>query len=307
MPSAPVRRSAEQLAHLSSGIDICFQTFGDDGDPALLLVMGLAGPLIWWDEELCSLLAERRFFVIRYDNRDVGRSTKLPGGSVRRIGTISAALRGTRSRPPYTMSDMAGDAVGLLDHLGVQRAHVVGVSMGGMIAQTLTIEHPSRVLSLVSIMSTTGGRRVGWQDPRLLPMLLRNRGSDKESYVRQSMVVSRMIGSPGYPSLGEAEERALAGATYDRGLSPEGVVRQMQAILAQPNRARRLRDVAVPVLVIHGTADKMVHVSGGRATAQATPGAELLLIPGMGHDLPREVWPAIVDGIERTAHRAAPR
>ncbi len=298
-----MRRIDEQTAHLPTGIDICYQTFGDAGDPALLLVMGLAGPLIWWEEDLCAQLAERGFFVIRYDNRDVGRSTKLRGGSVRRVATITAALRGRYARPPYTMSDMARDAVGLLDHLGVERAHLTGVSMGGMIAQTVTIEHPSRVLSLVSIMSTTGGRRVGWQDPRLLPMLLRNRGADRESYVRQSMVVSKLIGSPAYPSPVE-RERALAEATYDRGLSPQGVVRQMQAILAQPNRARSLRAVTVPVLVVHGLADKMVHVSGGRATARAIPGAELMLIPGMGHNLPREVWPAIIDGIERTARRS---
>lgn len=298
-----MRRSDEQTAHLPTGIDICYQTFGDAGDPALLLVMGLAGPLIWWEEDLCAQLAERGFFVIRYDNRDVGRSTKLRGGSVRRVATITTALRGPYARPPYTMSDMARDAVGLLDHLGVERAHLTGVSMGGMIAQTVTIEHPSRVLSLVSIMSTTGGRRVGWQDPRLLPMLLRNRGADRESYVRQSMVVSKLIGSPAYPSPVE-RERALAEATYDRGLSPQGVVRQMQAILAQPNRARSLRAVTVPVLVVHGLADKMVHVSGGRATARAIPGAELMLIPGMGHNLPREVWPAIIDGIERTARRS---
>lgn len=300
-----MQRSDEQVARLPTGIDLCYQTFGDPTDPALLLVMGLAGPLIWWPEDLCDQLAERGFFVIRYDNRDIGRSTKLPGGSVRRVGALTAALRGPRARPPYTMSDLAGDAVGLLDVLSVPATHVTGVSMGGMIAQTVAIEHPSRVLSLVSIMSTTGGRRVGWQDPRLLPLLLRNRGADKDSYVRQSMVVSKMIGSPAYPT-SVAEERALAEATFDRGLSPEGVVRQMQAILAQPNRAHRLREVTVPTMVIHGLADKMVHVSGGRATARAVPGAELLLIPGMGHNLPREVWPQIIDGIERTARRSAP-
>lgn len=304
MTSDPPAGSDEQIASLATGIDLCFQTFGDAADPALVLIMGLAGPMIWWEEALCRQLAERGFFVIRYDNRDVGRSTKLTGGSMRRAGTVTAALRGPRGRPPYTMSDLAADVVGLLDHLGIERAHLAGVSMGGMIAQTVTIDHPSRVLSLVSIMSTTGGRRVGWQDPRLLPLLLRSRGADKESYVRQSMVVSKMIGSPGYPTPAD-QERALAEATYDRGISAQGVIRQMQAILAQPNRARQLQNVAVPTLVIHGMADKMVHVSGGRATAQAIPGAELVLIPGMGHNLPPEVWPRIVDGIERTAQRAA--
>lgn len=296
--------SDEQFAHLPTGVDICYQTFGDPADPPLLLIMGLSGPMIWWHHDFCSQLAERGFFVVRFDNRDVGRSTALAGGSVRRVGALAAALRGPRGRPPYTLSDMAADAVALLDQLGVEAAHLTGVSMGGMIAQTVTVEHPSRVLSLVSIMSTTGGRRVGWQDPRLLPLLLRSRGVDKESYVRQSMVVSKMIGSPVYPASVE-DERELAEATYERGVNPRGVVRQMQAILAQPNRTRLLRQVTVPTLVIHGTADKMVNISGGRATASAIPGAELLIVPGMGHNLPRELWPRIIDGIERTAQRAA--
>ena len=297
--------SEEQFAHLGGGVDICYQTFGSADDAPLLLVMGLAGPLTWWHQDFCSLLAERGFFVIRYDNRDVGRSTTMTGGAVRRIGALTAALRGPRGRPPYTLSDMAADAVGLLDALGIAAVHLVGVSMGGMIAQTLTVEHPARVLSLVSLMSTTGGRRVGWQDPRLLPLLLRSRGTDKESYVRQSLVVSRMIGSPAYPATAD-DERSLAEETYDRGVNPAGVVRQMQAILAQPNRAKALASVRVPTLVIHGAADKMVHVSGGRATARAIPEAELDIIDGMGHDLPRELWPRIIDGIERTARRAAP-
>lgn len=298
-----MQRSDEQFAHLPSGVDICYQTFGEPADAPLLLIMGLSGPMTWWHPDFCSQLAERGFFVIRYDNRDVGLSTQMTGGSVRRASAITAALRGPRGRPPYTLSDMATDAAGLLDHLDIAAANVTGVSMGGMIAQTLTVEHPSRVLSLVSIMSTTGGRRVGWQDPRLLPLLLRSRGRDRESYVRQSMVVSQLIGSPAYPSA-TADERALAEETFDRGISARGVIRQMEAILAQPNRARLLRAVTVPTLVVHGSADKMVHVSGGRATAQAIPEAELMIVDGMGHNLPRELWPRIHEGIERTAHRA---
>jgi pimeloyl-ACP methyl ester carboxylesterase len=201
------------------------------------------------------------------------------------------------------MSDLAQDAIGLLDHLGVSSAHVTGVSMGGMIAQTLAIEHPERVLSLVSIMSTTGKRSVGWQHPSLFPMLLRREASDREGYIRQAERIWGMIGSPVYPSPAE-EIRERAGETFDRGVSIRGVIRQMQAVLVQPDRTQALADVRVPTLVIHGLRDRMVHVSGGRATAAAVPGAELLLVPGMGHDLPRRLWPVFVDGIDRTASRA---
>jgi pimeloyl-ACP methyl ester carboxylesterase len=208
-----------------------------------------------------------------------------------------------KSPPPYTISDMAGDAVGLLDVLGIDRAHVTGVSMGGMIAQTLAIEHPQRVLSLVSIMSTTGRRSVGWQDPRLFPMLLGRGARTREQVIAQSARTWATIGSPGYPTPGD-EIRERAGETYDRGMDAAGVVRQMQAVVAQPDRTARLHDLTIPALVIHGLNDRLVHVSGGRATADAIPGAELLLIPGMGHDLPRALWPTFADAISRTAARA---
>jgi pimeloyl-ACP methyl ester carboxylesterase len=298
-----MQRTDEEIAHLASGIDLCYDTFGDPADPAVLLIMGLSGPMIWWSPEFCTLLAERGFFVIRFDNRDIGRSTKIGGRAIRRSDTVRAVVRGPRGTPPYTLSDMADDAVGLLDHLKVERAHIMGVSMGGMIAQTLTIEHPSRVLSLVSMMSTTGKRSVGWSDPRLVPVLLRNRAVDKEGFLKQWFTVFELIGSPAYRPARE-EELALAEATFERGLSPGGVARQTHAILAQPDRSAALRSVHVPTLVIHGLADRMVHPSGGRATAAAIPGAELMLIPGMGHDLPQQIWPAVLDGIQRTARRA---
>ncbi len=297
-----MERTDEQLARLPSGIELCYDTFGSAEDRAMLLIMGLSGPMIWWSPEFCSQLAERGFFVIRFDNRDIGRSTNVGGHPIRRRHTVQAVVRGTRGRPPYTLSDMADDTVGLLDHLGIERANLVGVSMGGMIAQTLTLEHPERVLSLTSIMSTTGNRRVGWQDPRILPLFFRSRAVDRAAYVRQWCGVAELIGSPGYPTP-RAEEEALAEATFDRGLNPDGVARQTQAILAQPDRTRALRAVTVPTLVIHGLADKMVNVSGGRATAAAIPGAELILVPGMGHDLPPAVWPQVLGAIERTARR----
>ncbi|MGH3505457.1 MAG: alpha/beta fold hydrolase [Nocardioidaceae bacterium] len=293
----------EKLSHLSNGIELCYDTFGDPGDPALLLIMGLAGPLNWWDAALCSELAERGYFVIRYDNRDVGRSTRQPGRKGGRIDVVKTFVLGPRSQPPYVISDLATDAVGLLDHLDIGQAHVTGVSMGGMIAQTVAIEHPDRVLSLVSMMSTTGRRTVGWQDPRLFPRLLAPAHKTREGYIDQELRTWKLIGSPGYRS-SEQEVRARASETYDRGINRAGVMRQMQAILAQPDRTAPLRDLTVPTLVVHGLADRLVHVSGGRATAHAVPGAELVLVPGLAHDLPADLWPVFVDGIDRTAQRA---
>ena len=286
----------------SSGtIELCYQTFGSAEDEPLLLVMGLGGPMTWWDPEFCAELARRGFFVIRYDNRDTGRSSRIRGRVTR--GMVVRAFAGRRVRAPYNLDDLAGDAFGLLDHLELDSAHVVGVSMGGMIAQTMAINEPDRVRSLTSIMSTTGKRSVGWQHPSLLPSLLMKRGPGREAYVTSSVAVWKMIGSPGYP-LDDDAVAARAEETFDRGMSRSGVMRQMMAVLTQPNRAARLRSIKVPTLVMHGLADKMVHTSGGRATAAAIPGAELLLIEGMGHDLPPALFPTFADAIERTARRA---
>ena len=293
--------SEEMFAPVSPGIELCYQTFGDPGDDPLLLVMGLGGPMTWWDPELCEQLAARGFFVVRYDNRDAGRSTHL-SGRVRR-STLLRAFAGRGGRPPYKLSDMAADAIGLLDHLGIERAHVAGVSMGGMIAQTLAIEHADRVRSLTSIMSTTGKRTVGWQNPKLLPMLIAPRGPSREAYAMTSARMWQLIGSPDYPQDPE-RQRARAQETWDRGFDANGVMRQMLAILNQPNRAARLRGLRIPATVLHGLDDQMVHVSGGRATATAIPGAELVLVPGMGHDLPPQLFEEFVDVIRRTADRA---
>jgi pimeloyl-ACP methyl ester carboxylesterase len=303
-PGPLAESTGELFAPVSPGIELCYQTWGDPSDEPMLLVMGLSSPLTWWDPELCSMLARRGYYVITLDNRDVGRSTKMRERVTRRM--LVRALAGRRVRPPYTLVDMAHDAVGLLDHLGVDSAHVVGVSMGGMIAQSLAIEAPARVRSLTSIMSTTGKRTVGWIDPRLMPILLRPLRPGLESYERTSLAIWRMIGSPGYP---RTDERTLeiARATYARGISPTGSLRQMMAILTQPNRASRLHSLRMPTLVIHGTSDRMVHVSGGRATAAAIPGAELLLIEGMGHDLSPELYDTYVDAITQVAARAGQR
>jgi pimeloyl-ACP methyl ester carboxylesterase len=303
--TVPAGASPEQFAPLPGGVEICYQTFGDPSGDPLLLVMGLGGPMTWWSPEFCAALADAGFYVIRFDNRDTGRSSRMNGRVTRRTlvrSFVSPPSR--RPRPSYTLDDMADDGFGLLDHLGIDAAHVCGISMGGMIAQSMALLHPERVLSLTSIMSTTGRRTVGWQDPRLLRRLLERRATTREAYVASSARFWAVIGSVAYP---DTEEAVLARAaeTWDRGVSASGVARQMVAILAQPDRTKRLRELQVPALVIHGLDDKMVHVSGGRATSHAISGSELLLVPGMGHDLPVQLQETFVEAIQRVATRAA--
>lgn len=300
MPSTPPSPAPEQIASLPNGMDLCYQTFGDPGAEPLLLVMGLGGPMTWWDPDFCQMLADRGFFVIRYDNRDTGRSTKVSGRINRR--KIAASFAGLKPQTPYTMQDLADDGLLLLGHLELDAAHVVGISMGGMIVQTMALSQPKRILSLTSIMSTTGRRTVGWQDPSLLPLMIASRHS-REDYIETSAKLWRLIGSPLYPDTTETI-RERAAETWDRGVSRAGVMRQMGAILTQPDRSRALRSLRVPALVIHGMHDKMVHVSGGRATSSAIPGSELLLVPGMGHDVPSQLHETFVDAIRRVADRA---
>ncbi len=297
---APVTVSEELFAPVSAGIELCYQTFGDPDDEPLVLVMGLGGPMTWWDPDLCTMLARAGFYVVRFDNRDIGRSSRAQGRVTR--AALSRAFLGGRVRPPYTLDDMAADTLGLMDHLGFDSAHIVGVSLGGMIAQTLTIAQPRRVRSLTSIMSTTGKRTVGWQSPTLLPTLITSRSS-REDYINGSAQVWKIIGSPGFPMDFE-KGRQRAAETFDRGVPRSGVLRQMMAVVTQTNRGSRLHSLNVPTLVIHGLADKMVHVSGGRATAAAIPGSELLLIDGMGHDLPPALFETYVSAIRRVADRA---
>lgn len=296
--------SPEQFAMVSTGMKICYQTFGDPSDEPLLLVMGLGGPMTWWNPDFCQLAADAGFFVIRYDNRDIGRSSRAEGRVTRR--DLVRAFLGRDVDAPYTLEDMARDGLALLDHLGLDAAHVCGVSMGGMIAQTMALLSPGRVRSLVSIMSTTGSRRVGFVHPALLPMLLGGGSAGREAYVENSVMTWRKIESPGYP-MSDEEIRARAAETYDRGISASGVLRQMLAVVKQPNRTSALRRLDIPAAVIHGRKDRLVHPSGGKATARAIPGSELVLIPDMGHDTPRELYQDFVDVIRRTADRAADR
>lgn len=294
--------SGELLAPICSGVEICYQTFGNPEDEPLLLVMGLGGPMTWWDAELCSQLAAAGFYVMRYDNRDTGRSTKIEG-RVRRSQLVRAFV-GAPARAPYSIGDLASDAFGLLDHLGISAAHVAGISMGGMIAQTMALRAPERVLSLASIMSTTGRRSVGGQHPSLLPTLIATRGPGRDDYIRGSLAVWRTIGSPRFPQP-EDKLRKRAGDTWDRGVSRAGVMRQMLAVLTQPDRTTALGHLVVPTLVMHGLADRMVHISGGRATAAAVPGARVVFIEGWGHDLPAPLFTTFTRAIRSNADRAA--
>ncbi|MBF4163591.1 alpha/beta fold hydrolase [Nocardioides acrostichi] len=288
-------------APVGNDVELCYQTFGDPDDEPLLLVMGLGGPLTWWPESLCRLLASMGFHVIRYDNRDAGRSTRMRGRVGR--GSVVQAFLGLPVRTPYTLVDMAADGFGLLDHLEIDSAHLAGVSMGGMIVQSMALAEPTRVRSLTSISSTTGRRGVGWQHPSLLPTLLGGAAPDRETYAERSVETWGRLGSPAYPATADAL-RARARETWDHGLVNSGTLRQMLAILTQPDRTVGLGGVEVPTLVVHGLADKLVHVSGGRATAAAVPDAELVLLQGMGHDLPEPLHPVFAGAIRRVADRA---
>jgi pimeloyl-ACP methyl ester carboxylesterase len=284
-------------------IEICFETFGDPADPAVLLIMGLGTQMLGWHEDFCAELAGRGFHVIRYDNRDIGRSTILSSAPVPTLGQI---VRRDKRAASYTLAEMAADGVGLLDHLGIERAHLVGVSMGGMIAQTIAARRPERVLSLTSIMSSTGSRWRGQPALKTYRQFLRPVSTDRATYIAQTAALFDIIGSPGFDRADE-DLRTLLGAMYDRGHDPGSVTRQLAAILASGDRTAELRHITAPTLVIHGTADKLVAPSGGRATARAIPGARLLMIDGMGHDLPRGAWPQLIDAIVENTRRAAPQ
>jgi pimeloyl-ACP methyl ester carboxylesterase len=281
----------------ANGINIEYTTTGDPDHPPLLLVMGLGAQLIAWDDEFVEALARRGFYVIRYDNRDVGRSTWFDDAGV---PDIAAIVGGEEPVPIYLLADMASDAAGLLDALGIPTAHVLGASMGGMIVQSLAIQYPDRVRTLVSIMSTTGDPSVGQPHPEVLATLLAAPPTDREGAIDQSVKMWSVIGSSGFP-FHEERIRAKAAAAYDRGFHPDGTARQTVAVLASPDRTSDLAQVTAPALVIHGESDPLVDLSGGRATAEAIPGASLWTIPGMGHDLPLELFEEIADRVAALA------
>jgi pimeloyl-ACP methyl ester carboxylesterase len=276
------------------GIDIAYQRLGEPTAPLALLIMGVGGQSIHWPDAFCYALVDCGLQVVRFDNRDAGLSTHMTEAPT---PNLPAALAGDFSSVSYTLSDMADDAVGLLDALGFEKAHVIGASMGGQIAQTMAIEHPDRVRSLTSMMSTTGSKAVGQAAPETLRELFSGPPAvTRDEVVQQFLRAARVTGSPGYPA-DENEVAVRSGRAYDRCYDPTGIARQAIATVASGDRTERLRQVRVPTLVIHGLGDRMCDVSGGRATAQAIPGSELVLIEGMGHNLPPGLRPMLASRI----------
>jgi pimeloyl-ACP methyl ester carboxylesterase len=289
----------EQLCDVGRGITLCYETFGDPSDPPALLIMGLATQMVAWHEDLCRQLAARGLHVVRFDNRDSGRSTHTQGPPP----TIGQLLLRSKRAAHYTLADMADDAAGLLSELELAPAHVIGASMGGMIAQTLAARHPEKVRSLVSMMSNTGSRRAGQPLPRVYPIFLRRAPRGREAFIEHAARLFAKIGSRGLPQ-DEDDIRALAAVSYDRDHDRAGPGRQLAAIIASGDRTAEVRGITAPTLVIHGTADPLVTPLGGRATARAIPGAKLMWIEGMGHDLPRAAWPELIDAIAEHTARA---
>jgi len=283
-------------------IEIAYETFGDATDPAMLLVMGLGTQMLAWPDEFCAQLAAGGRYVIRFDNRDVGLSTHLDGVRAPQPGLV--VLR--RARPPYRIKDMARDAIGLLDALGIESVDVVGVSMGGFISQTMAILAPERLRSLTLMMTSTGGKTVGYPHPRVAKQLLqRRRMRDRESAIEAALDVFKLIGSPGY-ALDEEYLQRTAGVSYDRAYDPAGYLRQLAACLAQPDRTAQLSKLDVPTLVMHGLHDPLISASGGLALAKTIPGSKFVGFSGMGHDLPRPLWTPLAEEILSHVRRTAP-
>ena len=288
---------------LSSGIELEYQVTGDPDDPALLVVTGYTTQLISWHPDFISMLAAQGFFVVQFDNRDVGLSTKLDGQHIDPMAVLAAAL-GDEPIPdvPYTLSHMAADGIGLLDHLGIERAHIVGNSMGGMIVQTMAIEHAQRVMTVTSVMSSPGDPRVGAPTKAARAALLAPPPADRDDYVEQSLAAEVWASNRYWDP---DAQRALAAATYDRCFYPEGASRQLAAIYASGDRSDALAGLTVPMLVIHGRDDTLITPDGGERTAALVPGARLLLLSDMGHDMPRPLWPVFAEAIGGHARSVA--
>jgi pimeloyl-ACP methyl ester carboxylesterase len=285
----------------ANGITIEYDVRGDESGEPLLLVMGLGGQLTDWNEDLVDLLVAEGFRVIRLDNRDAGLSTGFDWEPPSLAKTAVMMVTHIKPKAGYLLRDMADDAAGLLDALGIESAHVVGASMGGMIAQHLAIDHPAKVKSLTSVMSTTGSRKHGKPERRLLAKAARLPEPTRDNAVERAIEMFRLVAGNDFD---ETEFRSLAEANIERSYRPEGTGRQMTAIMASPDRTRALGRVKAPTLVVHGLADPLVRPSGGIATAKAIPGSRLVMYPEMGHDLPRSRWPEVVTAISLNAGRA---
>lgn len=291
-----VPHSDETIAKVKD-IDIVYDTFGDPTTPSILLIMGLGSQMIAWDEEYCAQLASHGYWVIRYDNRDSGLSTKFDSaGMVNILELVVAIQRGKVIEVPYTLRDMADDAVGLLDALEIETAHVVGVSMGGMIGQLLAIHYPSRVSTLTSIMSSTGEPDLPPPNQEAFQILLVPPPTDRDEYIEETSKAWKYLNGSRYP-FDEDRLRTRIGMGFDRGLCPDGTSRQLAAILTSAGRREALRSISIPALVIHGDADPLVPVECGIDTADTIPGAKRLIIEGMGHTLPVELWPKVIETV----------
>ncbi|MFW9799799.1 MAG: alpha/beta fold hydrolase [Candidatus Thorarchaeota archaeon] len=292
MPEIP--NSGEATAKVGD-IEIAYDTFGATSGTPLLLIMGLGMQMIQWDDAFCKRLAAEGYWVIRFDNRDVGLSTKFDDAG---LANIPALVGGKAVEVPYRISDMASDAVGLLDFLEIDEAHIVGASMGGMIAQSIAIHHPERIRTLTSIMSSTGNPNLPQPRPEVASILVARPPSDRAEYIDYTLGIWRLLNGPKFP-VDEELVRERAGRTYDRCYYPYGTGRQLAAILASGSRNDALKDVRTPTLIIHGDADPLIPVEGGIDTAETIPGAELMIIEGMGHSIPTEVEPRIIEAIVR--------
>jgi pimeloyl-ACP methyl ester carboxylesterase len=291
----------------ANGVDLCYEIFGaDDGEP-MLLIMGLGAQMILWDDEFCRELATRGFRVIRFDNRDIGKSSKMTGGKpLKPLELLKLRFLKIPVEAPYKLRDMADDVIGLMDVLQIKSAHLVGASMGGMIAQEIAISYPQRVRSLTSIMSTTGNPKVPPPTREASAMLMAPPPTTKDEFLTRFAQTWKVLRVGHFP-LDEAKDRERAERVFARGLNPAGVGRQLRAILASGSRKERLRAVKAPTLVIHGTVDPLVRPEGGKDTAASIPGAKLMMVDGMGHAIPIPMWPQIIGAIDQHAHGAKAR
>jgi pimeloyl-ACP methyl ester carboxylesterase len=289
----------------ANGIELCYEIFGDAGAEPILLIMGLGAQMILWDDDFCRQLAARGFRVIRFDNRDIGKSSKMTGGKrLTAVELLKLRFLKIPVAAPYQLRDMAEDVTGLMDVLGIESAHLVGASMGGMIAQEIAISFPQRVRSLTSIMSTTGDPKLPQPTREAAAVLMAPPPATKEEYFERFAQTWKVLRGGSFPQ-DEALDRGRAERNFERGLNPAGVGRQLRAILASGSRKERLRQVKAPTLVIHGTVDPLVRPEGGKDTAASISGAKLLMIEGMGHALPIPMWPQIIDAIDKHAHAAS--